>query len=107
MVLEFLKRRGISGEVEVGVSFVGARKIKELNLKFRGLNGHCAVLSFPLETGVRGGFVNPPDEVLRLGDVVISYPEVVRLSTQDNVLIEEKIKELLEHGVRHLLGLAD
>ena len=104
-VTGFLKRQEVSGEVEVGVSFVGARKIKELNFKFRGLNEPCAVLSFPLEAGVRGGFVNPPDKVLRLGDVVIFYSEVVRLSAQENVLIEEKIKELVEHGVRHLLGV--
>lgn len=104
-VVGFLKKHKIPGEVEVGVNIVGARKMRELNLRFRGKDEACPVLSFPLERGVRGGFVNPPDKILRLGDVVISHPEVVRLSAEENVLVEEKIKELVEHGVRHLLGL--
>jgi len=103
-VVGFLKRQKISGNIEIGVSIVGSRKMRDLNLKFRGWEKPCAVLAFPLESGVRGGFVNPPEKILRLGDVVISFPEVVKLAAEENVLVEEKIEELVSHGLKHLLG---
>lgn len=105
--VDFLKARKISGPVEVGVDVVGDRKIQDLNSRFRNRKEPCLVLAFPLENGVRGGFVNPPDKVLRLGDIVLSYPQAVKEAAEENVFVAEKIKELIEHGLKHLLGLGE
>lgn len=106
-VVDFLSGQKVTGEVEVGINVVGDRKIQELNTQFRGLTEPCLVLAFPLEAGVRGGFVNPPDKILRLGDVVISYPQAVKRAAEENLLVEEKIRELVEHGMSHLLSLGE
>jgi probable rRNA maturation factor len=106
-VVATLQKQKVSGKVEVGINIVGDRKMRRLNRDFRGINESCIVLSFPLENGVRGAFVNPPDKILRLGDIVISYPVALRRAAQENRLVEEEIKMLVEHGVKHLLGIGE
>lgn len=102
-VEDFLFSQGIKGRVEVGVSVVGDRKIRDLNQKYAQENEVTDVLSFSLEEGT--GFVAPPDGVLRLGDVVISYPQALKNASENNVLVEEEIKVLVKHGLKHLLGI--
>lgn len=101
--LGFLNRQGIKGKAEVGISIVGDRKMRELNKKYAQKDETTDVLSFGLEEGAP--FITPPDGVLRLGDVVISYPEAVENAAENNILVEEEIKILIEHGLRHLLGI--
>jgi probable rRNA maturation factor len=50
-------------------------------------------------------FVDVPDGVLRLGDLVVSFPEAVREATEENKLVDDKIVELVLHGLDHLLGI--
>jgi len=108
------KNRIKGGKVEVGVSIVGDRKMQELNKTYRQIDETTDVLSFPLEdvspisaSGEKKapGFVRPPDKILRLGDVVISYPQALLEASEDGNTVESKITELLEHGVEHLLGI--
>ncbi len=96
-VVEFLTAAGI-GDVEVSLSVVGARKILKLNRDFRQVDQETDVLSFPQEAG-RG-----PDGILRLGDVVVCYPVCREEARLENKLVIQKMEELVEHGLRHLLG---
>ena len=106
MVEDFLKKQKVTGRVEVSLAVVGDRKMRELNLKYRQIDEVTSVLAFPQELcGRRNEFVNPPDKVLRLGDIVISYPQAVMLAAQENKLVGQKIEDLVEHGLRNLLGL--
>lgn len=94
-----------SVEAEVSVSVVGARKMKVLVDKYLGDGRVHEVLSFPLEeTSKDGGFVKAPDDILRLGDVVVSWPEVLRLAAVENIYVDEQLSRLVAHGVEHLLG---
>ena len=112
---EVISRHGLKAKVEIGLSIVGDRKMSELNGKYLKHEGTTDVLSFPLESGgvisKRGtpdapsGFVAPPDGVLHLGDVVISYPQAVKQAAEKNELVDEEISILVEHGVLHLLGI--
>lgn len=88
-------------EVEVSVAIVGNRKIRELNRKYRQLDQPTEVLAFPLE--------EPRDEmgILRLGDIVISYPQALDLAREENKFVDEIILELVEHGLKHLLGFTN
>ena len=45
-----------------------------------------------------------PDNVLRLGDIVISYPQARKLAAAEEKLMDEKINELIEYGMEKLLG---
>lgn len=100
---DFLKSQGVKGKVEVGISIVGDRKMQDLNKNYTQKEGTTDVLSFGLEGN--SGFIAPPDGTLRLGDVVISYPQAVKNAAENNVLVEDEIKTLVKHGLMHLLGI--
>ena len=112
-VLDTLQKNRIYGKVEVGVNIVGDRKMHELNQKYRGIDSTTDILSFALEESnpaslqhiPRIGFVASPDKVLRLGDIVISYPQALEDASLDGISVDEEIKTLVEHGVSHLLGI--
>jgi len=76
--------------------------MKDLNKKYRGLDKTTNVLSFSLTEGEN--FAETSD-FLRLGDVVVSYPQVIREAAKEEVLVDDKIDELVSHGVLHLLGI--
>lgn len=105
-VTDTLSKQGISGDIEVSLMVVGDRKMRALNAQFRDSAETTDVLSFPFEAqqNAKTPFVVSPDRVQRLGDIVISYPQVVRQAAHDNILVDEKMARLAEHGTMHLLG---
>lgn len=112
-VLDTLQKNRIYGKVEVGVNIVGDRKMHELNRKYRGIDSTTDILSFALEESSpsslqhipRIGFIASPDKILRLGDIVISYPQALEDASLDGIAVDEEIKTLVEHGTTHLLGM--
>jgi ssRNA-specific RNase YbeY (16S rRNA maturation enzyme) len=36
---------------------------------------------------------------------VLSYPQVINDAVRDEMLVDDKVDELVEHGLMHLLGL--
>jgi len=112
-VLEVLNKNNIFGNVEVSIAIVGDRKMHEVNRQFRGIDTTTNILSFALEDTLssnqlqqvpRVGFVKAPDKVLRLGDILISYPQVIKDAADAGTSIENEFHFLLEHGMKHLLG---
>lgn len=101
-VENILSREGISTPAEVSIAIVGDRKMRELSLKYKGEDKTRNVLSFSLSEGQRTKDV---ENVLRLGDIVISYPEVIREAVAQEVLVDTRIDELIIHGLNHLLGI--
>src|SRR3990167_8592099 len=112
-VSDVLQKHHIGGKVELGVSIVGDRKMHELNRKYRGIDSTTDILSFAFEDPMpsslqhipRVGFVAAPDQVLRLGDIVLSLPQVLEDAGENGTTVDEEIKFLLDHGVNHLLGI--
>lgn len=96
-----LDTKGVSSSTEVSVAFVGDRKMHALNKKFRNLDKTTNILSFPLSEGQQTVL---PTNVIRLGDIVISYPQIILEAVRDEMMVDDKINELLEHGLLHLLG---
>lgn len=94
---EFIKKIRLD-DVEVSILIVGTRKARELNRNFRKIDKVTNVLSFPAEEA-RG-----PDDVLRLGDIIICYPVARDEAAREEKMVDEKIEELLIHGLKHLLG---
>ncbi len=113
VVADALTKLRIAGRIELGINVVGDRKMHELNQKYRGLDSTTNVLSFALEDSAPSslqhvptiGFVAAPDKWLRLGDIVISYPQVVEDASMDGTSVDDEIKNLVEHGLNHLLGI--
>ncbi|OGG06047.1 rRNA maturation RNase YbeY [Candidatus Gottesmanbacteria bacterium RIFCSPHIGHO2_02_FULL_40_24] len=102
---QFLIGKKVKGKTEISISVVGDRQMRNLNMKFRKKNETTDVLSFPLIDNEYGSkFVDPPDDILHLGDIVISYPEVIEEASRENKMVDDKIEELVIHGVMHLLG---
>ncbi len=102
VIYKTLQEKGMTSPVEVSVAIVGDRKMREISKKYKGEDKTRNILSFPLQEGQP--MVMPTDK-MRLGDIIISYPEIVREATRDEVLIDDRIAELLEHGLLHLMGL--
>ena len=102
LVLDFLKEQGIQGPAEVSVAIVGDRKMRELSRKYKNEDKTRNVLSFPINEG-ESSMV--PSDMLRLGDVVLSYPQVIKEAAEDDVLVDDKVEELLIHGIKHLMGI--
>jgi ssRNA-specific RNase YbeY (16S rRNA maturation enzyme) len=61
------------------------------------------VLSFPLENNPNRAAVSP-DGLLYLGDIVVSWPQARTVAVKSNRLISAVICDLVEHGMKHLLG---
>ena len=101
-VSNMLDKQEIESPVEVSVAVVGDRKMRELSKKYKDEDKTRNVLSFSLSEGEKA---YDPTSVLRLGDIVISFPEVIREASKDEVLVDDKVDELVIHGLGHLLGL--
>ncbi len=97
----------IKRHAEVSVSIIGDRAMKQLNIDYRKIEATTDVLSFGLNDSTLKGapFVNPPDHILRLGDIVVSYPQAVLEAIEGNKLVDDVIIELALHGLNHLLGI--
>lgn len=101
-VRETLTAHNIKGPVEVSVAFVGDRKMRELSKTYKGEDRTRNILSFSLNEGEPT--VLPTDK-LRLGDIVISYPFLIKEAAQEEELVDDRADMLVEHGLLHLLGL--
>lgn len=99
--LEILKAHGVQGPAVVSIAIIGDRKMKILNKKYRGVDKTTNVLSFSL---VEGKASSMPSDVLYLGDVVISYPQVIDEAAAQDMLVDDRIAMLVEHGLQHLMG---
>lgn len=97
----------IKSDIEVSVTIVGDRRMRDLNSHYRKVHETTDVLSFALNdpTVAREPFQDSPDNVLRLGDIVVSYPQAIAQAAEENKLVDDKIIELVLHGLNHLLGI--
>lgn len=93
----FLKKSGLD-DVEISLYVVGARKSQTLNKQYRALDEPASVLSFPLDEP-RG-----PDDILRLGDIVVCYPMARKQAALEKKMVDEVVWELVEHGLRNLIS---
>lgn len=101
VIEDTIKQEGITSSVEVSVAIVGDRKMTQLNKKYRDKEGTTDVLSFSL---TEGASLPQEENLLRLGDIVLSYPQVLKNAARKEVLVDDEISFLIRHGLEHLLG---
>ena len=98
----------IDSEVELGLLITDDTTVKELNRTYRGVDESTDVLSFALTEDTPDAdspsFVTPPDGMLHLGEVIVSYPRAVKQAEEHNHGTDREIALLVVHGTLHLLG---
>jgi probable rRNA maturation factor len=101
---EFFTKNGIVSDAEVNVAIIGEKKMLETGNKYLKDKKLHNVLSF-VPNEVKGAFIYPPNGKIYLGEIIICYPVAVKEAVEENVLIDERVYELIEHGALHLLGI--
>lgn len=94
--------------VEVEVNIIGDRKMRQLKKTHLGIDETTDVLSFPIHENLvrrKPDFVTDPDGLLRIGTIMVSYPQAQRQANVHKLSIDEEINQLVEHGVLHLIGV--
>jgi probable rRNA maturation factor len=102
IVTKLISQHRVDGSVEVSVAIVGDRKMRELSKEYKGEDKTRNVLSFSQTEGEQ---ILNPGQSLRLGDIVLSYPQVINDAVKEEKMVDDKIDELVEHGLMHLLGI--
>jgi probable rRNA maturation factor len=105
-VTQTLEKR-VNAPTEVSITIVGDRRMKQLNKQYRQLDSTTDVLSFPQNDPSQrmAQFVQSPDQILRLGDIIVSYPQAVVEASEENKLVDDQIVFLVLHGLDHLMGI--
>lgn len=105
-----LETEAVVADAEMGLVITGQERIRELNLKYLGEDKPTDVLSFQMMPGTdefesdAPPFITPPDGMLHLGEVIISYPQAAIQAKELQHPVNREIAILIIHGVLHLLG---
>jgi len=99
------------------VLFVNDRKMRELNLQYRGKDKTTDVLSFPqqnrdalsvmrneLKENIFDTSPITHHGLLPLGDIVINLHQTERQAKEYGITFYQEVERLLIHGLLHLLG---
>jgi len=94
--------------VELGLVIASQERVQRLNKSYLGRDEPTDVLAFSmLPAGGAPAFVPPPDGVLHLGEVIVSYPQAVKQAEEHGHSVKREVAILIIHGVLHLLGYKD
>ena len=130
VVSQTLFKAGIKRPLMLTLLITTDENMRNLNKQYRNQDKPTDVLSFPLldkpivsapsdqlwmRTDVLQGedfltkqaFVTPPELPMHLGDIVISWPTVIRQATEVGHNPANELLFLLSHGVLHLIGYDD
>ena len=98
-----LKLEEFPGSVEVSVTLVNDKQIKELNKIYRNTDRVTDVLSFPM--GENGKYDTDPNSGAKiLGDMVISMETAVEQAERFGHSLQREVGYLTAHSMLHLLG---
>ena len=108
IVLKILEVEGVPPAAEIGVLVTDNKTVHKLNRIYRGENEPTDVLSFQTNIGEstapEAPFVNAPDGVNHLGEVIISYHQALKQARERGLTISQELAILVVHGTLHLLG---
>ncbi len=86
-------------DIELSILIVDDDQMAELNETYLGRSGPTNVMAFPMR---EGPFADINSNLL--GDVVISLDTACREAEAEGIKKEERIEQLLVHGILHLSG---
>jgi len=88
-----------SPEAELSILLVGDAAITQLNRQYLSRPGPTNVIAFAMR---EGEFADVSPQLL--GDVVISVDTAEREGNESGLALEDRLDELLVHGILHLFG---
>ena len=104
---QVLVAQDADSKVELGLVITSQERVQQLNRSYLGKDEPTDVLAFSAREEIDAElppFVQPPDGVLHLGEVIISYPQAVIQAKEHRHSVKREIAILIIHGVLHLLG---
>jgi len=107
---QVLVSQGTDATAELGLVITDQQRIQELNRNYLGHDEPTDVLAFQMLPGAEEGesedppFIAPPDGMLHLGEVIISYPQAAIQAEEHRHSVKREVAILTIHGVLHLLG---
>lgn len=103
---QVLRAEGVPPPYEVSLFFADSLTVRRLNRDYRGVDETTDVLAFYMLPHKAGdsSFVLPPDNVTRLGEVIISFPRVAQQAEEQGHSTECELALVIIHGMLHLLG---
>jgi len=107
---KILSIHGVGADAELGLVIASQERVQELNRSYRGKDEPTDVLAFFMTSAAVKAdevvlpFVTPPDGVLHLGEVIISYPQAIAQAKTHRHSTKKELAILIIHGVLHLLG---
>jgi probable rRNA maturation factor len=95
--------------IEVSVTIVGRKAIKDLNRNFRNKDKVTDVLSFGIFDSLRAKDLKkiPVDlkmPHINLGDIIVCKEKAIKQAGQFNLSYEEEVIHLIVHGFLHVIG---
>src|SRR3989338_8581751 len=113
-----LKILKVKNKTEISLAIVGSGRMKKLNKIYRKKNRVTDVLSFGDKNILKYlakdfprikrkedmEFVEPPDGVKRLGEIIVCYPQAEKQAKRAGHSLEKELAILLVHGILHLVG---
>jgi probable rRNA maturation factor len=124
VVMRTLQAAGITHPTMLTLLLTDDEGIREMNKQYRDQDKSTDVLSFPLlaqplvsapadqlweqsEASQYFRFVTPPELMMNLGDIVMSWPTLQRQAAEAGHSPIHELLYLLSHGTLHLLGYDD
>jgi len=105
VIRQVLEAQGAGAVIEVGLVIATEERVRELNRDYLGEDEPTDVLAFSAwEEEGELPFVQPPDGLFHLGEVIIAYPQAVVQAAEHGHRLEKELAILLIHGLLHLLG---
>jgi len=104
---QVLVAQGVGAEAELGLVIATQERVQQLNKDYLGRDEPTDVLAFSTREEIGADlppFVPPPDGVLHLGEVIISYPQAAMQAEEHQHSVKKELAILIIHGVLHLLG---
>ena len=98
-----LRAEIVPSPCEVSLVITDSGTVQRLNRDYRGVDEPTDVLAFSMSPE-EADFILPPDNVLRLGEVVISYPRAAEQAREQGHSPGRELALLVIHGMLHLLG---
>ena len=106
VVVTVLTAEHTSPSIQVSLLITDQDKVHTLNRKYLDEDRPTDVLSFPMLASDSSPptFVAPPDNIIHLGEVIISYPQAVIQAEEHRHSVRKEMAILTIHGILHLLG---
>lgn len=89
---------------EISITITDNEQIRQFNREYRNIDSATDVLSFPLWNQGEEPFINPENNCIMLGDIIVSLERAKEQANEYGHSLKRECAYLCVHAVMHLLG---